>query len=429
LNEKVENFSNGLQTKVKFNIPGTTFAKAIEARSYILNIIENQFNDLEKRIKNNEDVPPCFITNFLKNVLPNIPKDHHFDQSDQIREFLHIALGTSSFGLPILYLHMELPKHPHIVSKIKAEIQSLSEEELNTPTTATLDKLIYTEQVVKEILRLYPYVTIFPATARKDFIIEEQGFKVNEGSIIIAALYSTNLDEKIYQNPNKFDPDRFSPERAEDQRAKCPHFAFVPQGGGNPDQTEHRCLGEQFVRYGVKLYLIRMMSSYECKIYQDQKLKLDWSHSVPLPIGSIKVRFYDLKDNQKREEDKLEGTIFKITIHTGNHTHAMKDSDIFITLIGNTGKTNKINLTDHKRKKVFENGHTYRYKIKVMEDLGQILFIELEKHDSRTPHDLHVKDVTLKRLSKYLMEGEDVILIPVQTFITDQQQQFEVPKN
>ncbi len=71
----------------------------------------------------------------------------------------------------------------------------------------------FVDRVVREILRLYPYVTYFPATAKKvrqmncvrlpiqDFVVE--GFNVHEGSLLLAGFYSTNHDEKVYSEPGK----------------------------------------------------------------------------------------------------------------------------------------------------------------------------------------------------------------------------------
>jgi len=294
--EKVDHYVTGLHTKVRVNLPGTLYGKAIEARNFIISTLEKQIKETQIKIGNKEEVPPSFVASLIKNVLPVVPKDHEFETTDQARELLHMSLGTASFATPITYLHMELPKHPEIMNKLKKEIEScwmqkvdsitLNDNPIEETFLEVLDRMQYVDRVVKEILRFYPYVTIFPATARKDFVCD--GFKVHEGVILLGAFYSTNHDEKVYKNPEQFDPDRWAPTRAEDERAKCPAFAYVPHGGGTPE-SNHRCLGEQLIKYGVKLYLIKWLSHYECT-KKNQKLDIDWSHGAPIPSSEVKIR-------------------------------------------------------------------------------------------------------------------------------------------
>jgi len=272
----LENYIEGLHTKLAINLHSTSYGKALEARNAIMELFERQIKEYQKKINNNENVTFCFISNLIKNVIPTVPKDHPFDIGTQVRELLHLFLGTAFIAAPLLYAHLELPKHPEVIERLLKEITE--NKTSNGSLIDSVDTMKFLDNVVRELFRTYPYITVFPGTAKKDFVV--QGFKVHEGALILAALYSTNHDEKIYKDPETFRPGRW--DTPETERAKCPMNAFVTHGGGKVEQS-HRCLGEEFSRYAVKLYLINWLSGYECTINKHEKIDLDWHHGISFP--------------------------------------------------------------------------------------------------------------------------------------------------
>jgi len=124
---------------------------------------------------------------------------------------------------------------------------------------------------------------------------------------VLALLYGTNQDPKVYSNEDKFDPARFS-ERGEDTKAKCPLFAYVPQGGGDPEKT-HRCVGELLIRNVAKLTLVQLIGLYEWKLPQ-QDLSLNWKQLRPLPKSGVKIAFMKISPEQesKKEDSEKEDT-------------------------------------------------------------------------------------------------------------------------
>ncbi len=93
----------------------------------------------------------------------------------------------------------------------------------------------YLEAVIDESLRVRPVV---PFTGRKlRAPAELGGYRLPEGTTVLAAIYLTHTLPELYPDPYAFRPERFLD-------GDIGEFELVPQGGGDP-RTGHRCPGEQ----------------------------------------------------------------------------------------------------------------------------------------------------------------------------------------
>ncbi|MEZ4869522.1 MAG: cytochrome P450 [Caldilineaceae bacterium] len=136
-------------------------------------------------------------------------------------------------------------QHPDVESKLLAELAQLDRQ---TPSMETLAQLPYSEQVIKEAMRLYP-----PAggiTRQPIHDIELAGHPIAQGSTITVATYVMQRDPKLYPDPTRFDPERFTPEN----EAKLPRFAYLPFGGG-----PRVCIGNSFAMLEARLILTTVL--------------------------------------------------------------------------------------------------------------------------------------------------------------------------
>jgi cytochrome P450 len=126
-----------------------------------------------------------------------------------------------------------LARHPKIESALHTELDQVLAG--RTPTFSDLPKLVLTEQIVREVLRLYPPVW---ALGRQTVqTVELDGFKVPPGSLILASQWLIQRDARWYPEPLAFQPGRWTPEF----KAALPRFAYFPFGGG-----ARSCIGENF---------------------------------------------------------------------------------------------------------------------------------------------------------------------------------------
>eukprot|EP00898_Chlorokybus_atmophyticus_P000389 jgi/Chlat1/1350/Chrsp119S01762 len=147
-----------------------------------------------------------------------------------------------------------LSQYPEVKEKIAAEHQRLRPN--GEPFTYDLvEQMNYTRQVVKEVLRFRPPVTMVPHMAAKDWEIQP-GSVIPKDTLIIGSIWPSHFEEGGFKDPYKFDPDRFGPER--DEGTTCAKY-WMTFGVG-----PHACLGYQYAIN--QLILFAAMLCAQCDI-------------------------------------------------------------------------------------------------------------------------------------------------------------------
>jgi cytochrome P450 len=126
-----------------------------------------------------------------------------------------------------------LSKHPAVERKLRAEVSAaLGSRDV---VVEDLPKLVFTEMVVKEALRLYPPAWLFSRTAKDDDVIG--GYPIAKGSTVMLSPWVMHRNPQFWENPDAFDPERFS----EEESKKRPRFAWFPFAAG-----PRMCIGWHF---------------------------------------------------------------------------------------------------------------------------------------------------------------------------------------
>lgn len=107
----------------------------------------------------------------------------------------------------------------------------------------------YLQQVVKEVLRLYPAIPVFPREA-KDADTLASGHYVDAGDVVFMSSFALGRSAALWEDPLLFDPDRFAPGAAE----RLHRFQWMPFGGG-----PRMCLGASFAQMTVALMTATLM--------------------------------------------------------------------------------------------------------------------------------------------------------------------------
>ena len=133
-----------------------------------------------------------------------------------------------------------LSKYPAVARRLREELADVLGG--RSPTIDELPRLVYTEQVIKEAMRLYPPAWIISRCAIDDDRIG--GYDIPAGTIIFASPYITLRLPAWWENPEGFGPDRFTPSRV----ANLEPFAYFPFGGG-----PRQCIGNTFALMEMSL--------------------------------------------------------------------------------------------------------------------------------------------------------------------------------
>ncbi len=119
------------------------------------------------------------------------------------------------------------------------------------PVTAEhIDKLVLTQQVLKESMRVYPPVPMLSRQAIADITIG--GHAIKAGTSIVMPIYAIHRHHKRWRDPDVFDPTRFAPEN----EAGISRYQYLPFGAG-----PRICIGMAFAMIEATAMLATLLQS------------------------------------------------------------------------------------------------------------------------------------------------------------------------
>lgn len=176
--------------------------------------------------------------------------------------------GHETTALSLSWTWLLLSRHPEVRERVEAELDTVLAG--RSPTIADLPLLKYTEQVLRESMRLYP-----PAWGLNRFAVQDVelgGARIPRGSFIFASQWTMHRDARFFPDPLSFRPERWT----EAFTKQLPRYAYFPFGGG-----ARLCIGMAFAQMEAALLL--------ATIAQRFRLTLVPGHPVE-PQPSITMR-------------------------------------------------------------------------------------------------------------------------------------------
>ena len=153
-----------------------------------------------------------------------------------------------------------LAQQPQVTSKLLSEL----DEQLGgqPPSPADLERLPYLEQVVKEVLRIYPPAASLSRIVREPF--DWKGYTFHAGDIVMYSPYVSHRMPEQFSDPGVFRPERFDPVSGE----KHPPGAFIPFGAG-----PRTCLGAPFAMMELKTVLAMILQRFRLALVPNQRVE------------------------------------------------------------------------------------------------------------------------------------------------------------
>jgi cytochrome P450 len=161
-----------------------------------------------------------------------------------------------------------LAQNPAVEAKLHAELRTVLAG--RAPSLDDLPKLVYTNHVITESMRLYPPAWGTARTAIEDH--EIAGYAVPKGSGVSFAQWTVHRDARWYDAPEEFRPERWEG----DLLKRIPRFAYFPFGGG-----PRQCIGNTFALMETALTLATIAQQYRFRLVE--------GHPV-VPLASITLR-------------------------------------------------------------------------------------------------------------------------------------------
>ena len=161
-----------------------------------------------------------------------------------------------------------LAQNPAVEAKLHAELRNVLAG--RAPSLDDLPKLVYTNHIITESMRLYPPAWGTARTAIEDH--EIAGYAVPKGSGVSFAQWTVHRDARWYDAPEEFRPERWEG----DLLKRLPRFAYFPFGGG-----PRQCIGNAFALMEAALILATIAQQYRFRLVE--------GHPV-VPLASITLR-------------------------------------------------------------------------------------------------------------------------------------------
>lgn len=149
-----------------------------------------------------------------------------------------------------LYL---LSQHPEVEARLAAELQTVLGGRIATP--ADRERLVFTEWVILEAMRLYPPAWALSRTAIENCSVGD--YPVRKGQNVLISQWVMHRDGRYFDEPDRFAPERW----AGDFARRLPKYAYFPFGGG-----PRVCIGAAFAQMETTLILATLMQAFRYRL-------------------------------------------------------------------------------------------------------------------------------------------------------------------
>ena len=178
--------------------------------------------------------------------------------------------GHETTALTLAWSWYLLGQNSEAEKKFHAELDAVIGD--REATFADLPRLKYTEEIVKESMRLYPPAYGLGREAIRD--CEIGGFHVPRGTQVFMFQWATHRDPRFFDEPQRFIPERWTTEF----ESQLPKYAYFPFGAG-----PRVCVGASFAMMEMILVLATIGRRF--------RLELDPNHAVEVyPAMSLRPK-------------------------------------------------------------------------------------------------------------------------------------------
>ena len=192
------------------------------------------------------------------------------DKQARDEAFTLFAAGHETTATTLMWTWYLLARNPAVEAALHEELDRVLGG--RAPTLADLAQLPYTDQIIKESLRLYPVAWI---TAREAIEpVHVGGYDFEKGATFFISPYVLHHDARYFDAPEEFRPDRWTPEFEK----QLPRFAYFPFGGG-----PRVCIGNTFAIMEARLILATIAQRYRLHLAPDQVVE-------PLPLITLRSK-------------------------------------------------------------------------------------------------------------------------------------------
>jgi cytochrome P450 len=188
---------------------------------------------------------------------------------DESRTMFIAGHETTALSLSWTFWLLALNRDAHL--RLREELEHVLAG--RAPELSDLPKLTYTDQVIRESMRLMPPAWSIQREAMTD--VEIGGYRIPKGSDVLLSQYAMHRDSRFFKEPERFLPERWTPEFTR----HLPKYAYFPFGGG-----PRLCIGQQFAQMEAVLMLAMIVQRFDMELAPGQRI-------VPQPSITMRPKY------------------------------------------------------------------------------------------------------------------------------------------
>ncbi|CAI7819201.1 unnamed protein product, partial [Closterium sp. NIES-54] len=194
-------------------------------------------------------------------------------QDEELWEDVHDVMGaghetTATTITAALFL---ISQHPDAKAKVHEELRALNGR-MPSFQDVNSGRLAYTQMAVKETLRMYPPIPLFPREVAHTDVLPG-GYELPGGDVVFMSTYAMGRNPLYWPEPLSFRPERFTPEA----EAARPRFAWVPFGAG-----PRMCLGANFAVLAVTQVVATLLQHFEFEGISPSGKELPFAYDITM---------------------------------------------------------------------------------------------------------------------------------------------------
>ncbi|MCX4247963.1 cytochrome P450 [Paraliomyxa miuraensis] len=193
--------------------------------------------------------------------------------------------GHETIATAMSWTWMLLHQHPEVAARVREEATSVLGG--RAARFEDLPRLVYTGQVIDEVLRLYPPAWIVERQALAEDRLGPH--RIPAGTVVATAPWVFHRHPALWKDPLRFDPDRFAPDAPASLRERH-KLAYMPFGAG-----PRICIGNHFALMEAKIILATVIQRYAVEVFDPESIGFDPAVTLR-PRGGMRGRLHRLAD-------------------------------------------------------------------------------------------------------------------------------------
>ncbi|WP_026672938.1 cytochrome P450 [Alkalihalobacterium bogoriense] len=214
----------------------------------------------------------------LLSILMNVEENGDRMTNEQLRDEMmtFFLAGHETTANTLTWAFYLLGQHPDILEQLRKEVK---EKVGDAPLSMeNISELSYMDNVLKEVMRLYPAVWWISRGPMQD--VELNGYHIPKGTDLALSQWAMHRHPDYFDNPHSFEPDRWEG----DFEKSLPNTVYFPFGGG-----PRICIGNHFALTEAKIILGTIVQQFDVSLSSKEEVQIEPAITLR-PKNGVKVK-------------------------------------------------------------------------------------------------------------------------------------------